>query len=231
LIGTATDSIFDLDVSGSSRFFLPASRQFVVSVGDDYDIKIMPDYVGSSLITFGNIQASTGVNKLALGAIPANSFFMGGISPNRIAAIISYTANPVFVVDGNGTATINGGYNGIIWGDSGTIANSSSFNFKINGGIGTGTGNTGDIIFSTGNAQASGTTIHTLTNRWWLKGGTGYLSNTSTPSSSIDVTGANGYSQLRLRTSYTPSSTADANGNTGDFSWDGDYFYVKTPAG
>jgi hypothetical protein len=54
---------------------------------------------------------------------------------------------------------------------------------------------------------------------------------TTSPTDLIDINGANGYSQLRLRTAYTPTGTADANGNTGDVSWDADYIYIKTAAG
>ena len=89
----------------------------------------------------------------------------------------------------------------------------------------------GDIIFGTANAQASGNTAHSMTNRWWMKGSTGYFSNTSTPTALVDLSGANGYGQFRMRTTYTPTSTTDTNGNTGDFSWDANYIYVKTPAG
>lgn len=49
--------------------------------------------------------------------------------------------------------------------------------------------------------------------------------------SKLDINATNGYAQLRLRTSYTPSGTADANGNIGDMAWDADYWYVKTAAG
>lgn len=82
-----------------------------------------------------------------------------------------------------------------------------------------------------GNFQPFDQATHALTNRWRLKGGTGYLANTSTPTFSIDVSGTTGYSQLRMRTSYTSTATSDTNGNTGDFSWDGDYFYIKTLGG
>lgn len=54
---------------------------------------------------------------------------------------------------------------------------------------------------------------------------------TNAPTDLIDINGANGYSQLRLRTAYTPTGTADANGNTGDLSWDDNYIYIKTAAG
>jgi len=241
LLGLAANSGFKLDVNGSARILVPgsASRKFIVSGGDSYDIQSIPYYnnaygvpAGGSLIAFGNIYASIGVNKAVVGNIPVNSLIIGGSSPGHITTLVDYVCNPIFTVDGYGIATINGGYNGIVTGGSvGSATDASTFNFNINGGRGTGAGNTGDIVFSTGTAQPSGTVIHTMTNRWWIKGQTGYLSNTSAATSAIDITGASGYSQLRLRSSYTPSSTTDTNGNTGDFSWDGNYFYVKTPAG
>lgn len=49
--------------------------------------------------------------------------------------------------------------------------------------------------------------------------------------SRVDITGANGYNQFRLRTTYTPTGTADANGAVGDTAWDDDFFYLKTSAG
>ena len=54
---------------------------------------------------------------------------------------------------------------------------------------------------------------------------------TTAPTARLHVKATNGYNQFRLETSYTPSSTADANGNIGDFAWDDSYIYVKTTAG
>jgi hypothetical protein len=54
---------------------------------------------------------------------------------------------------------------------------------------------------------------------------------TTSATSRVDALGANGYSQLRLRTTYTPTSTADALGNVGDIAHDVNYIYVKTSAG
>jgi hypothetical protein len=55
--------------------------------------------------------------------------------------------------------------------------------------------------------------------------------STTAPTARLDINGATGYDQVRMRTSYTPTSTADAHGNVGDIAWDADYVYVKTAAG
>jgi hypothetical protein len=240
LVGSSTGDTYKLDVNGNARVLvLRAGGGLAVSAGDAYNITSIPNYtngfgtgVDGSFIAFGSIAAVVGVNKQALGNIPQSSLIMGGASPNRYTTMVDYNKNPIFIAEGSGSAIINGGYNGIQAGGSTAITtNANAPNFAINGGRGTGSGTAGDIVFSTGNSQTSGTTIHTMTNRWWLKGGTGYLSNTSSPTSSVDVSNANGYSQFRMRTTYTPTSSSDTNGNTGDFSWDGNYFYIKTATG
>ena len=53
----------------------------------------------------------------------------------------------------------------------------------------------------------------------------------SAPTSQLDILAPSGFSQFRLRTSYTPTSSTDPNGNVGDFSWDANYMYVKTASG
>lgn len=61
--------------------------------------------------------------------------------------------------------------------------------------------------------------------------GNGFVgANVSTPTSRIDING-NGYNQLRLRTTYTPTSSSDTNGNVGDIAWDANYFYWKSATG
>jgi autotransporter adhesin len=54
---------------------------------------------------------------------------------------------------------------------------------------------------------------------------------THIPTAKLDVEGDTGYDQVRMRTSYTPTGTADANGNVGDIAWDDSYVYIKTNAG
>jgi hypothetical protein len=73
--------------------------------------------------------------------------------------------------------------------------------------------------------QVNAASVLTLTNAGRLG-----LSTTA-PTDLLDINGANGYSQVRLRTAYTPTGTSDTNGNTGDISWDENYWYVKTAAG
>ncbi len=234
-VPASTAIYYKLEVSGGVR--VDGYQMFTGSSDPLTNMQIHPGSVGvygmglnGSVLSFGT--GTIGTNLQAVGNIPQYSIILGGVSPNRYTTLVDYYFNPVFVVDGGGSATINGGYLGI--GNGGSVAGSPDVggpDFKINGPRGTGAGRTGDIILSTATSTGSGMTIHTMTNRWWLKGGTGYLANTSTPTSSIDVTGTTGYSQFRMRTSYTPTATADTNGNVGDFSWDGNYFYIKTPAG
>lgn len=63
-----------------------------------------------------------------------------------------------------------------------------------------------------------------------FKGLCGFGTTTS-PSAAVHITKTNGYEQLVLTTSYTPTSTADANGTTGAISWSDEYIYIKTSAG
>lgn len=57
------------------------------------------------------------------------------------------------------------------------------------------------------------------------------LDGSSTVTSRLDVSGEEGYNQLRLRKKYTPTSSSDPNGAEGDVSWDDNYMYIKTSSG
>lgn len=236
LVNTTTDNGFKLNIGGNALF-----RKNAVVLSDDgsNNISVIADDgnafgtgIDASLIAFGNVKALVGINKQNFGNIPANSLIIGNVSPGYWTTIVDYYGNPTFMTSGSGSVTINGGYNGIDKaGSEGTATDAGAYPFNIYGGRGTGAGTPGDINFYTGNTQSSGTTIHSMTNRWIIKGGTGYLSNSSNPTSTMDISNTNGYSQFRLRTSYTPSSTSDTHGEVGDFSWDDNYFYIKTSTG
>ena len=168
----------------------------------------------NSVMSFAGSASSLENNSLTFGNSGPNGFQLDNIYFNSKQSDIGYSGRPIILngAGGNGN-NIDGG------------------NLVIAGGRGTGTGTPGDFIISTSTTLSSGSTLQTLSNRWWVKGGTGFLGNTSSPTSSVDVTGTTGHSQFRLRISYTPTSTSDTNGNTGDFSWDDNYFYIKTSAG
>jgi hypothetical protein len=55
--------------------------------------------------------------------------------------------------------------------------------------------------------------------------------NNLSPSAKLDVAGSTGYNQVRMRSAYTPTGTADSNGNTGDLAWDDSFVYIKTSVG
>lgn len=102
---------------------------------------------------------------------------------------------------------------------------------RLAAGKSTGAATPQDVILATSLAKPSSDSLQTLTDRWFVKGQTGFLSNSSTPTSLLDIAAQAGYSQLRMRTSYTPTSTADANGYVGDMAWDDEYIYLKTSTG
>ena len=98
--------------------------------------------------------------------------------------------------------------------------------------------NSGGILESVGNQPLSintngNTRIYCSPNSFNVGFGVGAPPGTGNfmPTSIVDVFGEQGYSQFRLRLTYTPTSSADVNGNVGDTAWDNDYFYIKTNPG
>jgi len=51
------------------------------------------------------------------------------------------------------------------------------------------------------------------------------------PDSTVGIKGANGYTQLRLYTSFTPTGTADIRGYPGVIAWDDNFIYIMTNGG
>lgn len=96
------------------------------------------------------------------------------------------------------------------------------------------TGITSDTrMTTTAITNADSNASYTLSggSRFHVKGNGTVGIGTPAPASLLDILGAKGYSQLRVRTPYTPTSSSDPNGNVGDMAWDENYIYVRTAAG
>ncbi len=108
------------------------------------------------------------------------------------------------------TSPTTGSYNILIGYQAGTPATNTS-NFL----------NIGNLIFASGVNTATGSNVS--------NGNVGI--GTISPTALLHLKNSSGYSQLRLETPYTPSSTNDSNGNVGDITWDNNYIYIKTGVG
>ncbi len=108
------------------------------------------------------------------------------------------------------TSPTTGSYNILIGYQAGTPATNTS-NFL----------NIGNLIFASGVNTATGSNVS--------NGNVGI--GTISPTALLHLKNSSGYSQLRLETPYTPSSTNDSNGNVGDITWDNNYIYIKTSGG
>jgi hypothetical protein len=83
-----------------------------------------------------------------------------------------------FAISLDGSATSINGMGGIAKTDA------TGGNLTLNGGVGLGAGTAGDVIIGTATPGTTGTTIQTLTQRWWVKSSTGTLANVSSPNAS-----------------------------------------------
>ena len=149
---------------------------------------------GSSSIAIGNQVSASGTNSIAIGerasaaATSAISigYFVFGAANTFVCG--SYHANITNVYFGNGYQadqfSTTAGVSYTINGSGGFGSNQNGGNITIAGGKGTGTGTSGDVIFSTATTTTSGSTLQTLTERWWIKGQNGALSNVASPNAS-----------------------------------------------
>jgi hypothetical protein len=101
------------------------------------------------------------------------------------------------------------------------------------GGL-SGSGAANQISVWSGAASLTGfssLTFNGSTNVLKLNGQLGVNLGASSATSYVDINGATGFNQLRLRTQFTPTGGGDSNGNVGDFAWDDNKLYLKTTAG
>jgi hypothetical protein len=149
----------------------------------------------NNTVIIGESITSTGGNSVSIG----NSSKSGASSVSIGHTSISTTNEFVSGANGNtinnvyfGSGVTRNNTNGV--GSAYTINGSGAFgtdfaggNITIAGGKGTGTGTSGDVIFSTATPTISGTTLQTLTQRWFIKGSSGILANVSTPNASAQL--------------------------------------------
>lgn len=141
-------------------------------------------------------------------------------------------------------------YNGSLtyWSGSGTgytINGAGAFglnfaggNLILAGGKGTGTGSSGDIIFSVASVGSAGSSLQSLSNRWYIKGNSGTLANRNisyTSSFAMDISGLVGITGSIIMTGsifMSPSSsfvlplTASSSPLTGSAYWSGSSLFI-----
>lgn len=134
-------------------------------------------------IAIGNGARTSATNQFVAGSaeLPGSNgeyysitdvYFGSGVQGGTKVAATTNAAGVSYTIHGSGA----GG------------TNNAGGNITIAGGKGTGTGTPGDVIFSTSDAGASGSTLQTLAQRVWVKGETGQLSvGTASPNASALV--------------------------------------------
>lgn len=178
-------------------------------------------FIGSGAMgTSGTIASSIGIGCNTV--VTANNQLVVGSSWNPVRITDSYWGNGV-------TNNFPSAFTFNATGGEGT--DNVGADLKIAGGKGTGAANGGKIIFQTAPAGPAGTTPNALVDRVTITSDGNVAIGTATPTAVLDVNGTTGYNQLRVRTAFTPTGTADSNGNTGDIAWDDDYVYIKTSVG
>jgi hypothetical protein len=165
----------------------------------------------ASLFSVGFVQGNPSGSQVSIS---------GGFNPtagNGTVNVLDFAASVINMLSGSNTIT----YNFI---DLAPGINQGSFGAGITRGL---------FINPNLVAAADWRSIETVKgdNRFNTSSGNTGIGLNSAPTSKLDLRGTTGYSQFRMRTSYTPTATTDTNGNVGDFSWDGNYFYIKTPDG
>jgi len=163
------------------------SMAIMSSIADYSDLS---SFVASNCIYIGGTAYGAGLN--------TTTYFFGGggdtYANNTVARSVTFNS------------TFPSGLTNGVGGD-----------FRIAGGRGTGTGLPGDVILSTATTTTTGSTLQTVTDRWYVKSSTGTLSNNSAPAATAVVdlqSTTKGFLPPRMTTTQRTAISAPAEGLT-----------------
>lgn len=235
-IGTGTPTVRYHQASGGALFALSGNEGFEVSginsnnlftlTGSNSETaRFIPNSsnffttgVTASAWTFGTVKAALAIplsdwtvgNNHPITTFSTNSFLI--YSSGAYFSLGDYRKYPLISVQNANPYSHLQILGGLVTGTN--TSTSSSFPFRIIGPLGTGTGTPGDIIFGVGQTGSSGSTFHSVTNKWWIKGHSGNLGNVSTAAYSLDLSG--GTDGLRLPAHTTAGRPTGAAGVIAD---------------
>ncbi len=199
----------------------------------------------------GNLGIGTGVvaptAKLHVQGIDATSgthvLKVDNVATNLLSIANNGTAYFRSILDGTGSGIDNyaftsttGGVKTSIYSQTGST---STYNYFTNNVLGT---QVSEFLGYHKTSVKNRWSVESLTTgnlHLWIDGSNGYIGMGNVgfpapffaPTSQLHVKSTNGYNQLRLETSYTPTSSADVNGNIGDIAWDDSFIYTKVSTG
>ena len=179
---------------------------------------------GGTGATAGNVTINANGGKVIIGTgnTTTSALYIGENSGNADIHIeTGGTTRYIKIANSNGT---NGSNLVVSAGDSNDTFNASSLYLKGGDSVG---GDGGSLHIN------GGLSVANVTSDIFIQEAGGRIGiGTGTSSSKVTIDyPADPAAQLRLVQSFTPTSTNDTSGNEGDFAWDRDYIYVKTPAG
>lgn len=161
---------------------------------------------------------------------------IGGVNTRSSVAqrVVAESSGTDFLVGGMYLSGYETDLSGFGFSDNGTGYLKNAFTMTLAGSYTYGSINIGTrgapsmLRFFSGNQDFDSTSLRGSLDS---NGNWGFGTNMTGQTSTVDIKGTNGYNQLRLRTTYTPSSSGDTNGNIGDVAWDNNYLYIKTVSG
>jgi len=231
LVDSSSATIGGTSILSSTRLWIQPDSSYSVglrisgttrTIGGNSNVEVFNQIdnsiISSSSSSFTVEEAGT----LNIAAPSAGS----NITINRAANLLFWNSSDAMILVARSAA--GAGKNLII--QAGGAKGSGSFNggeLRLSSGIST---NSGSSFISFYTATPGGSE-NMPTEKMRLDGNGRIGLNVTTPTALLDLNGATGYNQLRLRTSYTPTGSTDTNGNIGDIVWDDNYVYVKTSVG